>query len=74
MLSTTSRRFAGALWRGVKVLFGAWGFAVACVILTGTLGHIALGPRAAQWVFDHLHYATILFFVVGLPIMLRWLR
>ena len=68
------RSIRSKLWRGTKFVFAAWGVAVACIILTTVVGHVAFGPLAAEWLLDHRAYSTPLFFLLGLIVAVRWLK
>ena len=64
MPSHTPRRLWPTLWRGAKVLFGAWAFAVVGIIILG----------AATQSTEHLRYASVPLFLIGIAVMLRWLK
>jgi hypothetical protein len=63
-------RLWSILLRAAKVFFGAWAFAVAGTIIFVVVALITVGPDATE----SMHYATIVSFLLGLPIMLRWLK
>jgi hypothetical protein len=62
------------LWRGAKVLFGAWAFAVVGVILIAAVVLVAGGADSATRLTEYLRYASVPLFLLGIPIMLRWLK
>ena len=71
MNSTPLAKARSRILHIAKVLFGAWAFAVAGTILTSlvTLSFNDPGSHVAL-----VRYATWIFFLLGIPIMLRWLK
>jgi hypothetical protein len=63
-----------AVWRFAKVLLAAWAFAVAGVIVCFVVSTIVAGSSGADWVREHIPYFTLGLFLIGIPVMLRWLR
>ena len=57
------------LWRGAKMLFGAWAFAVVGVILVAAVVHVAGGPDSATRLTEYLRYASVPLFLLGIPII-----
>jgi ABC-type Co2+ transport system permease subunit len=74
MGQTSHSRLRAIVWRTAKVLFGAWAFAVAGVILLSVGGLLVGGEGAASWGTDYLRYSSVVLFLLGVPIMLRWLK
>jgi hypothetical protein len=64
MSSSAPRRLWPTLWRGAKVLFGAWAFALVGVII------IAAATQSSEY----LRYASVPLFLVGIAVMLRLLK
>jgi hypothetical protein len=62
---------SAAIWRVVKVLLGAWAFAVGGVILLSLGLTIIVGP---DWSSDNLRYASVILFLIGIPIIHKWLK
>jgi len=58
------------LWRIAKVLFGAWAFAVAGVILFAIISMLA----GVADPYAYMRYASVPLFVVGIALMFRWLK
>jgi len=73
MSATTPKRFWPMLWRAIKVLLGAWAFAVAGTILVSA-ALLVLGDSESPQFLEHVRYATVGLFVLGIPVMLRWLK
>jgi hypothetical protein len=73
MGSTTRHGSLASVWRLAKVVFAAWAFAVACVIVI-VLALLVAAPSAEAWVGDNVLLVFFAFFVVGVPVMFRWLR
>jgi len=60
------------VWRAVKVLLGAWGFAVAGIIVFAVGALFVGSPDAVN--NNSLPYVTAVLFLLGIPIMMRWLK
>jgi hypothetical protein len=71
MNETTHTKPRSALWRAIKVFFGAWAFAVAGTILFAVVTLVVGGQGEAT---GSLRYATPFLFFIGVPIMARWLK
>jgi hypothetical protein len=71
MSTTAPRTLTATIWRLVKIFLGAWAFAVAGGIVTSLVLTFAIGPA---WSADYLRYAFGALFLVGIPIMQRWLK
>ena len=71
MSSTAPRTVSATIWRLVKVLLGAWAFAVAGVIVTSLGLTLIVG---SAWSTDYLRYASVGLFLVGIPVVHRWLK
>ncbi|MGA7801025.1 MAG: hypothetical protein WCC36_09455 [Gammaproteobacteria bacterium] len=59
------------VWRAVKVLFGAWALAVAGTIVVAVATLIVGGQGDAP---ESLRYVSAALFLLGVPIMMRWLK
>jgi hypothetical protein len=73
MGSTTRHGSLASVWRLGKVALGAWAFAVACVIVTVLVSLVA-APSAESWVGDNVLLVFLAFFLLGIPLMFRWLK
>jgi hypothetical protein len=59
------------IWRVIKVLFGAWGLAVAGVTIFALSVQIVGGHSADA---NSLRIAALALFLLGIPVMMRWLK
>ena len=71
MNETTHSKPRSVLWRAIKVFFGAWAFAVAGTIVFAVTT-LVFGGHGEET--ESLRYATPVLFLLGVPIMARWLK
>ncbi len=71
MNETLHSKPRSVLLRAIKVFFGAWAFAVTGTILFAVA---ALVVGAQGEATESLRYATVVLFLLGVPIMARWLK